>query len=457
MKFFQKTKTNKILNVRNLKDLQPEVKKKRRKIITLSIVFGLIIILLGLGGYLVSKGSKIFDKNSTGGSSLLQKLTGASDLKTEGDGRINILIMGRGGASHLGGMLTDSIMVVSLNPSDKSVAMLSIPRDLYVKIPDHKVSTKINKAYSIGENEKKGTGAALAKKTVGDVLDIPIHYYITLDFAGFVKVINVLGGIDVTVERAIYDPSYPDENMQGYSPFTIKAGQQHLDGKTALKYARSRESTSDFDRAARQQKVMGAVREKASSLGFLANPKKILDMVSALSDNLRTDFTVNEMKALISLAKDVSSDKIINKVLSNAPDSGLYEDSSTGTYYLKPKGGNFDEIRRIAHEIFIDPSITDEKATISVVNSSGGSGLAAKLGTDLKSYGYSVTNVSQGKTIVDTTVINDYNNDKNKATIQFLKTRLGVAVVQKQTGNTTGAQIEIIIGKDYKGFSKAEN
>jgi len=432
----------------------PGLHKKRRKKIVLYSCLGIFVLFLTFSAVLVSKGAKIFDKESGGLSSIFQSVNG-SGFQADSDGRTNVLVMGLGGSTHPGGMLTDSMMVISYDSKGKAIAMLSIPRDLYVKIPDHKVSTKINEAYSIGELEKKGTGAALAKKTVASVLDIPIQYYVTLDFKGFESIVNTLGGIDVYVDRAIYDPSYPDEKMQGYAPFSIKAGQQHLDGKTALKYARSRESTSDFDRAARQQKVISAIKDKALSLGFLGNPKKILDMVSTLSSNLRTDFNPSEIKELLAQIKDIPSDKIIHKVLDDSANGALVADSSSGTFYLKPKDATYDEIHKIAQNIFSTAAEdTDTKATISVLNGTTTSGQAAKLAADLKTYGYTVEKIDQAKTLADRTIIYDYNNGKNKTTLEFLKTGLGATVVTGATNsNTNTSQVEIIIGSDYKGFT----
>jgi len=173
-------------------------------------------------------------------------------LQGEADGRVNILLIGMGGTGHKGGLLTDTIMVLSIKPEAKQAALLSIPRDLYVPIPGAG-SAKINSAHALGEQRETGTGPALAKSVVGTVLDLPIHYYIRVDFAGFTKLIDAVDGLDINVEKAIADPFYPDERTEGYAPFYLKAGPKHMDGKLALKYARSRETTSDFDRARRQQ------------------------------------------------------------------------------------------------------------------------------------------------------------------------------------------------------------
>jgi len=431
-----------------------KMSKRKKKVL---LIVGLIVLLVVVGFcYTLARGSKIFQANIGGGSPFFG---GKTDLKGEGDDRINILAMGMGGANHPGGQLTDSMMVISINPKDKSLAMLSIPRDLYVPIADHKVSSKINEVYNLGEREKKGNGPALVKKTVGNILDLPIHYYVTVDFKAFEKAINILGGLDLYVDRAISDPLYPADDMVHYSPFYIKAGQQHLDGATALKYSRSRETSSDFDRAARQQKVLKAAKEKALKLGFLANPKKVIDLSATVSDNVRTDLSPGEVKTLLGIVKDIPGDKIISKVLADGNGGALVSDSSTGTYYLKPKDGTFDEIKQIAHEIFTDPNLAEESAKIEVLNGSNQSGLAAKLAVSLRSYGYQVINVDSTDEQYKKTLIYDHSKGAKKTTLQFLKTRLQSDVIEKAAAADAqpSPDITIIIGDDYKGFTNKTN
>lgn len=420
------------------------------------ITFLILLVILIVAGsyfaYLYASGRKVFDPNNLTGSPFFARGNNF-ELRGEGDGRINILFMGMGGSGHPGGQLTDSVMVLSINPVDKTMAMLSIPRDLYVPVPNSKNYVKINEIYSIGEQNKKGDGPALAKETVSKILDLPIHYYVTADFYGFKKFINQLGGIDVYVDKNLSDPFYPDQNMKGYDPFYIKAGQKHLDGETALKYARSRETTSDFDRALRQQKVLAAVREKTMSLGFLANPKKISDLVNIIGDHVRTDFTPNETYAMAKMMKDVDTSKIISKVLTNGPDGELIDSSSNGTYTLRPKGGNWDIVQRVAHELFTDPDLVKEDARIEVLNGSSKAGLGSQLADVLKSYSYKVVNIDTAKSKYPKTVIYDYSNGSKSITLKFLAKRLSADVIKKTpTGNDV--DISIIVGEDYKGFNK---
>ncbi len=170
----------------------------------------------------VIAGSKVITENEGEGAPFLLFGNGqvdATKLKSEGDSRINILIMGKGGSNHPGGNLADTIEVASIDPQNKTAGLVSIPRDLLISIPGAG-NGKINTVFTIGEQKKKGGGAELTKKVISEMLDMPIHYYIDIDFQGFTKIIDSFGGVTVNVENGFTDYQYPDERMVGYAPFT---------------------------------------------------------------------------------------------------------------------------------------------------------------------------------------------------------------------------------------------
>jgi hypothetical protein len=270
-----------------------------------------------------------------------------------------------------------------------------------------------------------------------------------LDFQGFTELVDTLGGLTVNVEKTIDDPLYPDEKMVGYSRFTIKAGVQKLDGKTALKYTRSRETTSDFDRSKRQMQVLQAVKEKAISLGILSNPKKIADLTSIMGNHLRTDLGTQEFERLIAMAKDFKTDQVVTRVLDNSPDGPLVSSNGEQGFILKPKAGNFKEIQRIAHEIFTDPYLTEEGAKIQIINASSNSGLGQKVAQLLKDYGYKVTKIETALKESDNTVIFDYTQGRKPYTIKFLTNRLKAEAVSKVRPTGTTVDISVILGDDY--------
>ena len=236
---------------------------------------------------------------------------------------VTVLVMGidqRRNAAEQGPYRTDTMIVLSLDPLTKRAAMLSIPRDLWVTIPDYgagRVSNRINTANMFGDAYGyPGGGPALATKTAQLALGIPIDHYVRLNFTAFEDFIDLIGGIDVVVPEDIYDPKYPTEdgNVELYQ---ISAGQHHLDGVQALKYARTRRTVgSDFDRADRQQQVIYAVRDKVMEPNrlpqLLARAPELAEM---FADSVQTDFTANEVACLAQIAQDVPRGSIRNAAI----------------------------------------------------------------------------------------------------------------------------------------------
>lgn len=295
-----------------------------------------------------------------------------SDLfKQPGDGRFNLVVVGVGGANHPGGNLTDSIQVISIDTLNKKMTTTSIPRDLYVNIPGFGHS-KINEAYSDGEIRKTGGGGLMVREVVGNVLGINISNFIRIDFTGAKDLVDALGGIEVNVPTAIYDPYYPDERTVGYQPFSIKAGLQKMDGTTALKYSRSRETTSDFDRSKRQQIVITAIKKKALSAGVLTNPSKIISMLNALGTHVKTDLQTSEIKSLASIYKDIPDTESKGYVLDTSASLGLLTASTTQAtgYIAYPVKGydKYESIQQWFQKNSPDPLIVRDNPTITVVN-----------------------------------------------------------------------------------------
>lgn len=421
---------------------------------------GLGIVVLLLAGYIGVKAylatTKIITKSSGTAPGLAKDNADITQLKGEGAGRVNILLLGIGGPGHDGPNLSDTIMVMSIDPRTKDVAMLSIPRDLYVKIPGYGTG-KINHANSSG-------GPATARQVVSTVTGVPIHYYLQIDFAGFKKAVDAVNGIDINVPKALRDPLYPCDstgpNKYKYCPINFKVGLQHMNGKQALEYARSRETTSDFDRAARQQLVIVALRQKALDLSTLTNPIKLGALIDTLGDHVKTDMQLADMKKLALIAKDVDTTKIVQKVLSTAPDgllteSGPYVPSGFG-YVEVPVAGtfNYTEIKDLIKNIFVDHYITDENARLEVQNGSGIAGVAGTVVKSLKAAHYNVGEPLNAPQNYTKTVIYDYTGGKKPYTINYLEQRFGVKAVKAtppaSADGSVPPEIRIIIGSEYK-------
>jgi LCP family protein required for cell wall assembly len=214
-------------------------------------------------------------------------------------GRINLLVLGidrREGTSW--GYRTDTIMVLTMNPDSKAVGILSIPRDLQVAIPGYR-EDRINTANVYGyQEDNPGAGPALLATTIEANFGIPIDGYVLVDFQTFKKIVDALGGIDVDVPQTLHDTRYPDPrpgDPYAYKTIYFEPGPQHMDGARALEYARSRMSTTDFDRAKRQQRILLALREKALSLSAIP---RWPSLAKAVLDGVRTDLDLGELLAL---------------------------------------------------------------------------------------------------------------------------------------------------------------
>jgi polyisoprenyl-teichoic acid--peptidoglycan teichoic acid transferase len=229
----------------------------------------------------------------------------------EGTGRITILLMGIDKRPGEAGRTfrTDTMILLSLDTTTKRMSMLSIPRDLRVPLPGETELTPINAAYVIGELRRPGYGPQLSLETVQYNLGIPIQYYVVVTFPVLIKLVDAVGGIDIDVEHDIVDEQYPDMNSYGYDPLYISAGKVHMDGELALKYARTRHQTSDFDRAKRQQQVILELRNKATKPEVLVS---LVPQLPAIWQDLQSNIILDpklDFDKLLSLGwyvKDIS-------------------------------------------------------------------------------------------------------------------------------------------------------
>jgi len=275
-------------------------------------------------------------------------------LKGELYNRANILILGIGGVEHEGPYLTDTIILASIKPQDKLLSLISIPRDLYVPVPDYGWQ-KINAANSLGENNNQN-GGKLTSQVVENILDLPVHYWITVNFSAFEDLIDMLGGVEINVERRFVDTQFPGSNYS-YRVVSFEKGLQLMSGQRALQYARSRHGNndegSDFARAKRQQKIISAIYKKIMEQNIASRPQKILQLYNILSDKITTNLNFPELIRLAKILNEINEEKIINYVYDGSPNDILYADTnSAGAYVLKTKSGNFKEMAEIAKNIF---------------------------------------------------------------------------------------------------------
>jgi len=278
---------------------------------------------------------------------------------TSGDSRLTILLLGidaRNGSTTP--CRTDTMILFSVDPVSKTVSMLSIPRDLWVPLPpgaSNRGYDRINTAHFYGEADKyPGGGPALAKEAVQYNLGVPVQYYVRINFSGFQKIIDEIGGIDIEVPRDIVDTQYPvsdDEVMT----LRIPAGWQHMDGDLALKYARTRHDSSDLDRARRQQQVIMAVRDKVLSLNIPLT--RIPGLLLALGDSVSTDIPLDKIYTLAQVARQVQTGAIQQAVI----------DETMVTPWVTPGGADVllpqrDKIRALVEKLFPMSPVTTAMA-----------------------------------------------------------------------------------------------
>jgi len=272
--------------------------------------------------------------------------------------RINILLLGIGGAGHDGPYLSDTNIIASIKPSTQEISLISIPRDLGVKIDDYGIY-KINAADAFGENKNPGQGGDYARTIFEQTFGISIPYYVRVDFNAFEEIINAIDGITVDVKNSFTDYSFPGANYS-YQTVNFDQGIQTMNGDLALKFARSRHGTngesSDFARSRRQQQIMEAVKEKVVSVGTLTNPIKLQKIWDSAANNIATNMEAGQLLYLINLVKDIPNQKIKNVVLDSSPEGYLYSYiAESGAFLLSPKSGNFDEINSVIANVF-DPN-----------------------------------------------------------------------------------------------------
>lgn len=400
-------------------EIKHPTKKRGRK--KLSFFFIFLIILFTVLGSIISSGNSSF-LSGVKNSYLIRQISNILSnkekyLRGEEDDRINFVLLGMGGEGHDGPYLTDTMMVASFKPSTKEAAIFSLPRDMIVPISPNDYR-KINSVYSLGQT-KDGNGGELVKEVLSKTFGIPIHYYAAVDFQGFVEMIDEVGGVDVVVDKSFTDYQFPtaDDKWQEVS---FKAGEQEMDGLTALRFARSRHGNngegSDFARIKRQQKILLAAKDKITSFNTLINPQKITSLYSLFTKYTSTDLEPWEAVKLVHMSKSMNTQQIVTQSIDDMPGgylkSGIALD---GAYILQPVTGNYQQISALIENIFQIKNVILEEAKIVVQNGTSMPGLALKAVNHLNQMGYNVIRYGNSN-IQDkiSTVIYSYNKDKQE-------------------------------------------
>ncbi len=307
----------------------------------LCLLMSLLLRNIGIASYTKLIGDFIF--------------TPAQKIQTK-ENRTNILILGKGGEGHDAPDLTDTIILGSVDNLDPSITLISLPRDIW--IPE--LRAKLNSAYYWGNQKKENGGLILAKSTVEDIVGQPIHYGLVIDFSGFMEIVDVLGGVEVNVERAFVDEKYPiagkeNDECDGdkeykcrYETIRFDEGVQTMDGETALKFVRSRNAEgdegTDIARQGRQQKVLMAIQSKVLSWNVLLSPKKILSAWKVVGDSVETDIDASAgvilMKRFLQAKGQMGSRVLSEDFLENPPIQAKYDN----LYVFIPKEEGWEKV-----------------------------------------------------------------------------------------------------------------
>ena len=348
--------------------------------------------------------------------------------------RLNILLLGidHRDDEPIEGSRSDTIMVVSIDPTSKSVVMISLPRDLYVAIPGF-YQQRINVAHAVG-------GPAVVAQTIQANFGIKIDNFARVDFSGFEQVVDAVGGVVIDVERPVKDDEYPTEDY-GTMRLFIPPGPLLMDGKTALMYARSRHSESDFGRSKRQQRVLMALRERAMQMNIVS---KIPTLLGIAQKAIATDLNAGEMVSLGRLGLEIERDRIKTLVV-----DAEYADpiiGPNGEDFLVPRRA---DIQRAILRAFSEA--TGQTARVEVLNGTDRIGVAGQLADQLARAGYEVTRIDDADR-------NDYPETRlevlggNQRAAAVLAARLRIpqtAITVVPTANA-GADLRVIVGRSQQ-------
>ncbi len=370
------TKNQPVLDEYNQTDSHKPVAKRWLRRLVLLLLVGLMI-LFATGIWLVwsvsVESTKVFGGTPLGN---LAGLLAPSNLKTEANGRINILAVGYSvdDPGHPAADLTDSILLISLQPKDNSAILLSIPRDLWVNIPDIGYQ-KINAAYHWGKvtnfNEVgyPSGGAGMLEKIVSTSLGVPIDYYALINYAALKNLTNAVGGIDIPINspdpRGLYDPNI---SVADGGPLRLSNGWQHLDSQTALNLARARGDPtadgqvgygfphSDFDRTEHQRQIVTALAAKINSIHVMTDPFIINKILAAIGTNIDTDLNISQTRALALMFRPIKSSAMQSISLSDKQHHYLSNYTTfNGQSALIPSAGlnDYSEIQQFVNSLLM--------------------------------------------------------------------------------------------------------
>lgn len=382
-----------------------------------------------------------------------------------------ILLTGRWGWNHDAPELTDTLIIAGINPQNQSITMLSLPRDLYVNYTWTGRKWKINALYEHHLSQWKDYAINKLKEKLSEVTGRDIDYYLNVDFQGFIEIVDTLGWVEVTLENNFVDYEYPDGNLW-YKSFILRKWTWNLDGEVALMYARSRHSTSDFDRSLRQQEILSSLRKKVGELWYFKDRKKILELYNIFTEYVETDMSLTNMLSIALEIRSWDDTQTLSFNLNDSCYSGSPDCMSWGFLYvpireyfwgasvLLTKGSNvnlldqFDQVQLFSNFIYESPDVYTKPKNIIIYNSTNIPLYASNLADILRPYGFSIDTENGIQSYREKEFENSilyYNGiQKDDTTLQALQEFLDIEMQERESPfvDNTDARIEIFLADD---------
>lgn len=388
--------------------------------------------------------------NAAGGSTTETNnvlAAGSSQPATPALAPINILLLGTDDrADEQGPPRTDTIILLTLDPQTNTAGMLSLPRDLWVPIPGFDFNAKINTAYGLGETRTDAGGAQLVMDTVSQLIGRPIDYYVRINFHGFVQTIDLIGGIDVMVQKTIHDEEYPTADY-GYETFHLEAGQQHLDGATALKFARTRHGDDDYGRARRQQEVIRAVVDKVLRADMIVTLlPKTWKLISTMRSSIDTNIPVLVQYELADYMRVAALQEIRQEVLDSRYGEEKNDNPEIGWVLIPDR----EKVRIALDKFFMPPGADPRWVRIEVLNGTGQQGVAAQTRDYLQAQGWQVVAIGDAdRSDYSKTLVVNYGVPETiiQQVSQDLALQPGAATL-KGLSSSQPIDLRIVVGRD---------
>ncbi|MBL8029864.1 MAG: LCP family protein [Candidatus Doudnabacteria bacterium] len=414
-----------------------------------------------LGGTLLLKAYGLSEKIFVGKTftfwGQVKQIVSGDEQKLVGEdlGQINILLLGVGGEGHEGPYLTDTMMLAQIRPDIGTVSLTSIPRDYQVTLPENFGKQKINAAFALGYGGKEiknfEKGGDWARQQVEKLSGLNIPYFALVDFSGFEKAIDEVGGIQVDVEKTFTDSEFPNNSLGYLPPQTFKAGLQQMDGKTALIFARSRHGNndegSDFARSKRQKKIIESFKEKTLSLNLISDSGTINKLIEVFANHFHTNLSPAEIFRLYKLSKEGKLNSILSSSLD--PETKLVcdgKDPDTGAYIIFPCfGKNISDIQTFFKNSFSAGRVSAEGAKIWLGNSTTDTKKYDQAYKQLTEAGAIVYQVGYSKDFLPKTVV--FQANKKPATVEFILNILNAkeATIPPKDMNIDPEKVDIVV------------